>query len=435
MLARVLDWYKQRHPGLQVILGFALLILTGTCLLSLPISTPADRPLTVTDAFFTATSAVCVTGLIVVQTPHYFTWFGELLLLVLFQIGGIGIIYGSTMLYLGVKESMHMQQRLALQQTFLDWPYDRIRNVFKHVFGLFFGIEALGTVVLTGLFWRHMSFGDAFWHALFHSVSAVCNAGFSLNPNSLVPYRDEPAVLGTMAVLIIFGGLGFVVIAELLGMEPADRRYSLHTRTMVLGTVTFLLGGTFLFGFLEPGTSWLSAFFQSVTARTAGFNSVRIDGWRTPSLLVMMFLMFVGAGPASTAGGIKVTTFFASAADVYGRVKQREEIHWLDRRLPRQLVNNSITLFSLAIVIVGLFTFLLTITESAPLDVITFEVFSALGTVGLSLGLTPELTVVGKWIIILAMFLGRLGPLTFVILLVRRRDLHYTYPEERMLIG
>lgn len=428
-------WYQRLHPGFQMILGFGLLIVIGTVLLLLPASTKAGKDLTLTDAVFTATSAVCVTGLIVVQTPFHFTWFGQLVIMVLFQLGGVGIILGSTLLLLGIKGSMGMDQRFALQQNFINWPYAKIRRVFLRLFALFFAVEVAGAAILTALFVREKSFANALWHGLFHSISAVCNAGFSLNADSIVGYGNDPLVVLTMALLIVFGGLGFVVLAELFHLENGTSRLSLHTRTMLIGTAVFILGGAVLFWGLESEASWLDALFQSVTARTAGFNSVDLVRWGTPSMLVLMFLMFVGAGPASTAGGIKITTFFAAFADVVSRMKQQEKVHWLGRRLPRQLVNNSIVLFAVAAIIVGVFTFLLTITETARLEVVLFEVFSALGTVGLSLGLTDDLTLPGKWIIITAMFVGRLGPLTFALLIISTSDVDYTYPEERMMIG
>ncbi len=428
-------WFQTLHPGLRLIFGFACLIFVGTVLLLLPVSTPVNKTLSVTDAFFTATSAVCVTGLIVVQTPWHFTWFGEMIILVLFQLGGIGIVLGSTLVLLGLKGSVGMEQRFALQDSFMNWPYEKVKTAFTRVLGLFFAVEILGAGVFTWQFLGKKRLSEALWHGVFHSVSAVCNAGFSLNPDSLVGYQNNPVVVMTAAVLIVFGGIGFVVLAELFQFVESPAQFTLHTRTMLLGTAVFLAGGTFLFMILQPGADGLSWFFQSVTARTAGFNTVDISSWGTPAALVFMFLMFVGAGPASTAGGIKLTTFFAAASDVVGRMKQREHVHWLNRRLPRRLVDHSLVLFTAALSVVGLFTFLLTVTESASLEVVLFEVFSALGTVGLSLGITMDLSTAGKWIIITAMFLGRLGPLTFALLIIDTTRVDYTYPEERIMIG
>lgn len=240
-------WFRRFPPGFRVILGFVSLILAGTILLLLPASTPADRTLTLTDALFTATSAVCVTGLIVVQTPLHFTWFGELVILCLFQAGGIGIVLGSTMLLMGIKGSMRIDQRFDLQENFINWPYRRVKSALKRVFLLFFGLEAAGAGILTWQFSRDMAMPRAVWHGVFHSVSAVCNAGFSLNPDSLVGYGDNPVVTLTVSTLIVFGGLGFVVIADLWDSLASGERLSLHTRTMLLGTVFLLLVGTGLF--------------------------------------------------------------------------------------------------------------------------------------------------------------------------------------------
>ncbi|MFB6355303.1 MAG: TrkH family potassium uptake protein [bacterium] len=431
----MLHWVQNQHPGIQVILGFLTLIIIGTVLLLLPISTPNGKTLTVTDAVFTATSAVCVTGLIVVQTPWHFTWFGELIIMILFQTGGIGIVLGSTMILLGIKGSMGLDQRFALQDSFINWPFDKIKKTFIRVFALFFGMEFSGALILSWEFSKHMEWHRALWHGIFHSISAVCNAGFSVNPDSLVGYQDNPIVVFTVSVLIIFGGLGFVVIADIWDYFEQNNKISLHTRTMLIGTVLLLGIGTFLFMILEPNSGLLNWFFQSVTARTAGFNTVDIASWGTPAIIILMVLMFIGAGPASTAGGIKITTFLVGCADVVSRMKQRKTVHWLNRRFPSDLVNNSIVLFSIALSTVGLSTFLLTITETASLEIILFEVFSALGTVGLSLGITMDLSMAGKWIIIALMFIGRLGPLTFALLIINENEANYTYPEERIMIG
>lgn len=431
----VLGWLNKFHPGIRIIVGFATLIAIGSVLLLLPLSTPPGKTLSVTEAVFTATSAVCVTGLIVVQTPWHFTWFGELVIMLLFQAGGIGIVLGSTMVLMGIKGSMGMDQRFALQESFINWPYEKVRKAFTRVFALFFVMEAIGAAILSWQFSQNMEWHRALWHGIFHSISAVCNAGFSVNPDSLVGYQSNPIVVVTVAVLIVFGGLGFVVIADFWDYFDEGHRLSLHTKTMLIGTVVLLMFGFGIFMVLEPGSGTLGWFFQSVTARTAGFNTVDLATWGTPAAMVLMFLMFVGAGPASTAGGIKITTFFAACADVVGRMKQRRHVHWLNRRLPSELVNNSVVLFAVALFTVGVSTFLLTITETAALKVILFEVFSALGTVGLSLGLTMDLSLAGKWIIIFLMFLGRLGPLTFAMLIIEESKVSYTYPEERIMIG
>lgn len=429
------DWYRDLHPGTRIVLGFAALIAVGTVFLLLPISTPPDRDLSFTDAVFTATSAVCVTGLIVVQTPHHFTWFGELVVMLLFQMGGIGIVLGSTAVLLGIRGSMSMDQQFALQESFMNWPYEKVQSAFVRVFAFFFSLEAIGAVVFTWRFQGEMAFPRALWHGVFHSISAVCNAGFSLNPDSLVGYQDDPFVVLTAVLLIVCGGIGFIVLADLFERIRGKERLTLHSRTMLYGTLLLIVAGAGTFMALEPEVGPLGWIFQSVTARTAGFNTVDIAAWGTPSLLILMMLMFVGAGPSSTAGGIKITTLVAALADMASRVQQRKNVHWLNRRLPRELVNNSVVLAAMALFAAGFSTFLLSITESAGLQVVMFEVFSALGTVGLSLGITMDLSLPGKWVIIGLMFLGRLGPLTFALLIIESAETEFTYPEERLMIG
>lgn len=331
------NWFLDLSSEGKVILAFSFLITVGTLLLLLPISTPPEKSLSITDAVFTSTSAVCVTGLIVVQTPWHFTWFGELVLLLLFQLGGIGIVLGSTLIFLEFTRSIGMNQRFSLQKTFSGFQYETIKKIYRKVFGLFFFVEFLGAAILTWQFLGEKSFSNALWHGIFHSVSAVCNAGFSVNPDSLVGYQNDPVVVLTVVVLIIFGGLGFPVLADLFHFVKKENGHSLHTRIMVLGTVVLILLGGLLFAVLEPGAGWMGWLFQSVTARTAGFNTVQIAEWGTPALLILMLLMFVGAGPSSTAGGIKITTFFSVVAHLFGRMKRREETHLLNRRLPEEL--------------------------------------------------------------------------------------------------
>ncbi len=429
------DFFTELSPPTQAMLGFLTVITIGALLLMLPGSTTAPGSMSFTDAFFTSTSAVCVTGLIVVDTGSYFTFFGQAVILSLIQIGGIGIILASSFLIIGFKKNMSMESRLELQENFVNWTFDRVKAALKLVFKLLFLLELGGAAILTYAFAKRMPFPEALWHGVFHSISATCNAGFSLNADSLVGYQDSALVVLSVAGLIVFGGLGFIVIAELIGGPTERTKYTLHTRIMLWGTVILISAGAILFAMLHPESSWLDYIFQSITTRTAGFNSIDLHLWSTPAMLVMMALMFIGAGPSSTAGGIKITTVAVLLSNLWARVRHHRNTHLLGRKLNWKQIHHALILFFLALFIVMFFTFALTITEEATLEVISFEVFSALGTVGLSLGITPELTTGGRWLIILAMYLGRLGPLTFALVLIRPARQEYTYPEERMLIG
>ena len=426
-------WFHRSSMMTRTIIGFLGFILIGTILLSLPISLEPGKTISWTDALFTATSAVCVTGLIVVDTPEHFSFFGEFVILLLFQIGGLGIILASTVVLLGIRNSLSLQHRLSLQENFKGWEFGRIQKALRRVIRWFFCVEIAGAVILSLAFYRSMQWSDAVWQGVFHAVSAICNAGFSVRSNSLVDFANDPAVIVPVMILIIFGGLGFVVIAEILQWKQIHS-LSIHTKSIFWGSLGFIAGGTLVFALLENATFW-EYLFQSVTARTAGFHSVDLTAWGTASILGFFLMMFVGAGPGSTAGGIKLTSLFVVLADFWRRLRRGKNVHWMHRRLSNSLVNESLVLVSLGVMIVGAMTFLLAVVEPFSLQKITFEVFSALGTVGLSLGITPELSMIGKFVIIICMFLGRLGPLTFAYLVISRTEERYTYPEEDIMIG
>ncbi|MFP4687536.1 MAG: TrkH family potassium uptake protein [bacterium] len=430
-----MSFFTELSPAWQAIFGFLVVITIGALLLMLPVSTVSEGGMSFTNAFFTSTSAVCVTGLIVVDTGTVFTFFGQLVIISLIQIGGIGIILASSFLIIGFKKSLSMENRFELQENFANWNFDKVKQALKRVFILLFLVEAGGAAILTYSFSKTMPFFNALWHGVFHSISATCNAGFSLNADSLVGYQDNALVVLSVAGLIVIGGLGFIVLAELISGTGEQARYTLHTRVMLWGTAILITGGTLSFAFLHPESSWLDYIFQSITTRTAGFNSIDLRLWSTPAMLIMMVLMFIGAGPSSTAGGIKITTVAILLSNLWARIRHHRNTHLLGRKLNWKQVHHALILFFIALFIVMFFVFALTITEDSALEVIMFEVFSALGTVGLSLGITPELTTAGRWLIIFAMYLGRLGPLTIALVLIKPARQEYTYPEERMLIG
>ena len=425
------------------LLGFGGVILLGAVLLMLP-ACSTGVPLGPVDALFTATSAVCVTGLVVVDTGSAFTPLGQAVVLLLIQVGGIGIMTLSAfiLLMLGRRSSIRVAE--ALGGSYLRRRRIRMSTLLRRTILLTFGCELVGALLLW-LLWRG-DFGDAgrsVWSSIFHAVSAFCNAGFSLNPDSLMGHAVDPGVNLVVMALIIAGGLGFFVLSELIEIVSVRRgprpRLSFHSRIVLSMSALLIVAGAVLFFLLEwrhglsdvsIGRSWLEAFFQSVTARTAGFNTVDIGGLSNAGLFTAIFLMFFGGAPGSMAGGVKVTTLGVIVVVVVSRLRGLRRPALFGRSLSRSNLERAVALIIIALSLIGVATMLLLITElgGAPhaesrgmfLELV-FECVSAFGTVGLSTGVTPTLSVAGRIIITLMMFVGRLGPLTLVVAMERRR--------------
>ncbi len=446
------------------VLSFAALIVCGTALLSLPGCSADGARMPLLDALFTSTSAVCVTGLIVLDTGRELSLGGQAAVLGLIQCGGLGFLTLSTLVLLAVRGRVDLRSRVFVEQT-----HGRSRGlgpmqVLRRVVGLTIGLEALGALLLFAAFAGSDHYGGATgaaaWSALFHAVSAFCNAGFSLHSDSLTRFADQPFVLGVLMVLITAGGLGFLVLAELGRMVKGDgepRRWwklSLHTRLVVLTSLVLLAGGTLLFTTFEtsaalagtsPGGHLLAPLFMAVTCRTAGFNTLDVGSLTGASLILALLLMAVGASPGSTGGGIKTTTVACLFAAGWSRLRGRSHAEILGRRIPGDLVAKAIATVAAFVVIVFASGLILQVTEVGllPHDAGSdhyldhlFEIISALATVGLSTGVTPTLSPAGRVLIIALMFLGRLGPLVVGASLIgERRPLPMDYPEERILLG
>lgn len=432
-------------PQRVIVLGFAAVIAIGGFLLTLPIASRQGN-VNWLDAFFTATSAVCVTGLVVVDTADTYTVFGRTVILILIQVGGLGVATISTMTALLIGRRLGLRDRILLQEALNRSDLQGMVRLLRYVVGITLTIEAAGALLLT-LFWLPAA-GP--WRALgwgvFHSVSAFNNAGFDVlgNYRSLI---GQPAPITTViAVLIILGGLGFVVLSDL----QKGLRWSLwsyHTRLVVLATAALIVLGTVLLALVEAsgGGDWVllpwweqlrHAAFQSITARTAGYASVNIGQLHHGSLLVLMFLMFVGASPNSTGGGIKTTTFAALLTAVRATLTRRPDPIALARRIGPESVQRSVALAFLSVLLVVAATGLLSVFEPAiPFSSVLFEVVSAFGTVGLSTGITPQLSLAGKVILMATMFLGRAGLLTFVVAIARQQAEPFRYPEAKILVG
>jgi trk system potassium uptake protein len=440
------------------LVGFLLAITVGMLVLRLPISTKTGY-ISWMDALFTATSAVCVTGLVVVDTGSYFTLFGQWVILILIQVGGLGVMTISVTLFRWIGRNVSFRNRLAMQDLFAHTPRDDIFNLVKSITLLVFIVEAIGTVFLIIHWSRELPFWWAFHTAIFHSVSAFCNAGFALFSDSMMHYSHNLLLNATICTLIIVGGIGFPVLYDLqsrfMSQKKKRTRLSVQTKTVLVTTLTLIVIGFVMFAFLEREALGdtlslqqriLVPLFQSVTCRTAGFNTVDIASLKEATLTMMIFLMFFGASPGSCGGGVKTTTLALMMAFTISRIKRRRRVNMFKKSIPDETVIRSASLVLVSIGIIGIVLFMLLMGDAVSnLEVMgnqssflvyLFETVSAFGTVGLSMGLTPELNTWGKCWIILMMIIGRVGVLTFAyIILGIRRINGIEYSEENLMIG
>lgn len=421
------------HSEILFFATFLFLILAGSLALKMPFVLH-DGGLSWLDALFMATSAVCVTGLATVATSGFNTW-GQVVLLVLIQLGAIGIMTLASTILLALKGELGLQHRLQAAKMTGSSRLSEIERVLALILKYTFWAELVGFLFL----WAGFSFegyapGESAWLALFHTISAFCNAGFSTFDSSLTGMG--PLVKITVAGLIVLGGIGFYVVFDIIDHLKNKDRLTIHTKLVLWGTLSLVGLGTALLLMFEPRLGILDAFFQSVTARTAGFNTVDIAGLQHSSIFLLLVLMIIGAAPGSTAGGVKLTTFFVSLLAVYNVVFGRNRIVIFGRRIPGTNILRAYALIILYVSFLVLMTILLMRTESAGFVEILFEMVSAVGTVGLSLGLTPELSPVGKLIVVVGMFVGRIGPVVLVLtLFLGEKESRIDYPEEKIILG
>lgn len=431
-------------------ISFAATILLGALVLMLPFCTTSGR-ISFIDALFTSTSAVCVTGLIVVDTATYFTTVGQLVILLLIQLGGLGIMTFSTMVLLAAGRSITISDRILVQEGYHPGSPRDFRTLIKNIFLFTAGIEGIGCLLLFLRFVQDEPWPRAFLSGIFHSVSAFCNAGFSVYSDNLMGFRGDILVNLAITHLIIFGGLGFLVIGEVIQAAPRilkgmKVRLSLHSKLVLTTTTALIVGSFFVFLALENGGalksfSWkdkiLASFFQVITPRTAGFNTINLTTLGTAAVLLHMFLMFIGASPGSTGGGVKTSTFGVVVAFIRSKIAARDSVHLFYRTIPQDNVLKAFTVISLSIGLVFLVGFVILVSQPGMLmKEVFYEVFSGFGTVGLSLGITSQLNVLSKSMIVLVMYAGRIGPLTLLLAFSRRRAFgKYDYLEENVLIG
>ncbi len=448
-----------QHPPRLVFISFFTVILIGSILLSLPAATEGSAPLSYVDALFTSTSATCVTGLIVVDTGTKFSTFGELVILLLIQIGGLGIMTFSTFFIFLLSGKLSFTNREVLVDTLSQNPAVELTKLLKIIILFTVTIEIIGAAMLTSRFLEDYSIGHAAYLGIFHSISAFCNAGFSLFSDSFIHYQNDFIVNLTIMLLIVLGGLGFVVILDIYNnrkciLGKSKPKFSFHSKLVFSSTGYLIVIGAVLYFVLEYSNAIsnlpiqgkiFSSFFQSITTRTAGFNSIPINNLTTTTLFIFVIFMFIGASPGSCGGGIKTTTFVIILNSIFHRFRMREEVNIKRRRIPDVTISRVISIVFFSVFIVIIFTILLLIFElpESPhveknglfLDVL-FEVISAFGTVGLSTGLTPQLSNLGKILITILMFVGRLGPLTIALAVNANRKVPtFKYVQEDVMVG
>ena len=427
---------KRRISPVQfIMLSFFSVILLGTILLLLPVSHRPGVSVTFMDAFFTATSAVCVTGLVVVDTLETFTPFGCTVVALLIQVGGLGVASIGVALIMLSGRKVAMRSRTLVKEALNQGSFKGILSLVKWVLLVTIGFELVGALLSFVVFVQDMPVARAIGTSLFHAVASFNNAGFDMlggGMANLIPYESNTLLLLVTAALIIFGGLGFFVIQDLC--LSRGRKLRLHTKVVLVTTIALLAVGTVLLK-LTDDVSWLGAFFMSTSARTAGFTVYDLGAFSNAGLFVLCLLMFVGASPGSTGGGVKTTTLFVLIRAVYARIRNRNPCAF-KRSLPQELIYKSFVLVVIAMSLVFLATFLLCVMEPelAFIDLL-HEAFSAFGTVGLSAGITPQLSTGGRLVLIPLMFIGRIGPLTVAALWSFRLPSDAAYAEEPLPIG
>ena len=439
------------YPRL-IAIGFALIILIGAGLLCLPIATNSGEATPFFSSLFTATSATCVTGLVVVDTAAHWSLFGQTVILILIQIGGIGFITLMTAVSILIHRNISLKERTLLKESYNTPDLHGLARLTKRIVWGTLLFEGIGAVLLCFRTVPLFGWGSGIYKAVFLSVSAFCNAGFDPFGTyggqfcSLVPFNNDPLVLFTVSALIIIGGLGFIVWDDLAKNTYHVRRYRLHTKLVLSVSAAALLVGTVLFFVLERnatgadmpiGQQWLNAWFDSVTPRTAGFNAVDTASLTPASQFLTCILMFIGGSPGSTAGGIKTVTFAVLVICLFSHLRRRSGFNTFKRRLPKEVLINALCVVGIHLsgVVVATFVIAACHPELSFLDIL-FECFSGMGTVGMTTGITRQLSTVPQLVLILLMYSGRLGSLSFAMIFTQTKKQEIArFPEETVGIG
>lgn len=444
----ILEWLKKLSPSRKLILGFFLAIVVGTALLMMPFSLKEGQKIDLVSSMFTIVSATCVTGLNVIDVSQVFSPVGTTIIIFFIQLGGLGVMTFSSIIFLAIGKKMTFHERELVKEERNADNSGEIGDFIKKLLLVVFAIEGIGAVILTTQFIKTMPLGKAIYFGIFHSISAFCNAGFALYSNNLEGFNSNPVVILTIGYLITFGGIGFSVITSFVKViRSGVDRFNLTSKMAIVISMILTLGGMLVFLILEytnPETignlpfieKLLGSYFQSVTLRTAGFSSVPIGGLRGATVFICCILMFIGASPGSTGGGIKTTTFGVMLFHVFGIAKRKDNVEVFNRRIDWEILNRAMAIFVIALAYVCFIVMLMLMIEDIPMDKIIFEVISAFSTCGLTLGITPSLTVPSKLLLILSMFVGRVGPLTFALALGEEKKRAISkYPKENILVG
>lgn len=442
------EYLKKLSPSRKLILGFLLAILVGTFLLMMPFSLKEGEKLNFLSSLFTIVSAVCVTGLTVVDVSKVFSPIGTTIIIFFIQLGGLGVMTFSSIIFLATGKKMTFYERELLKEERNADSSGEIADFIKKLLFIVFIIESIGAVILTTQFIGQMSFWKAIYYGIFHSISAFCNAGFALYSNNLEGFKSNIVINLTIGYLITLGGIGFAVITSFITVvRNGVDRFNLTSKMAILISIILTFGGMVLFFILEysnPNTigdlnifqKILASYFQSVTLRTAGFNTVPLGDLRSSTIFISCILMFIGASPGSTGGGIKTTTFGVIMFYVIGIAKKRENIEVFNRRIDWEILNRALAILVIAITYVAFIITCILVIDNFSMEQVVFEVISAFGTVGLTLGITPNLSVISKLLIIITMFVGRLGPLTFALAIGESKKKAISkYPKENILVG
>lgn len=466
--------FRRMLPSRILVMSFIVIILIGTFFLSLPIAVKKGQDISVLTALFTATSAVSVTGLSLVDVSMVFSPFGKAVILILIQLGGLGIMTFSTLVFTLIGKQISYQERKILKEDLNTYTIGGVIKFLKRIVLIVIGIEIVGAVFLTLGFSGTMPLKKAMIYGIFHSVSAFCNAGFSLFSDSVVGYSGNITVTLTIAILISLGGIGFAVINSTINYYKTGKKtYNLTSKLAISISIFLTFGGAIVFFIFErsnPGTignmgiidALTNSFFQSVTTRTAGFNSIPMENLRPSTLFLFLILMFIGASPGSTGGGLKTTTFGIIMFYVMVVLRNEKDLVISNRRVPWEVLHRAMAMLIISLIYITVVVFLILMTNemtsikdmadailqgsvhgsavvhtsNLTLDKVIFEVMSAFATVGVSQGITADLNIFGRILLILTMLIGRVGPLTFMLAFSEKIKVRsHKYPQENILIG
>ncbi len=444
---------KSIYTPVQILaIGFAIVILIGAILLSLPIASQSGKITPFIDCIFTSTSAVCVTGLVTVDTGTHWSYFGKTVIMSLIEIGGLGFMSVATLVFMLLGKRITLKDRLVMQEAMNVNSLQGLVKMAKYVLIFTVSVQLIGATLLSTQFIPQFGLIEGIYYSIFHSISAFCNAGFDLMGNftSITAYADNAVIMITISLLVIIGGLGFYVWVDVYNCK-GTKRLSLHSRVIIYVTLALIVGGAVLMYIFEMRNPYtlqgmsikgkvLSSFFASITPRTAGFNAIPIDKMTIAGKFLTIVFMFIGGSPGSTAGGIKTATAVVIFMTIVSVVRGREDTEIFKKRISKEFVYRSLAIVVIALTLVISVTIILSITEkpNIPFEYFLFEATSAFATVGLSLGLTTELTFVGKIIIGITMYAGRVGPLTIILALAKSKSGKsgtIKYPEDKILIG